>query len=254
MHRLFKFTFFALMTFASGAAGAESGLSPGQAGLGLKSQDRGISSPVQTYSGEALQLWQARQFADYALYGGTRDTPRLGMQPAESYGGIVYSLPRGWGSSFEAGYVQESLLSPRRFALSGQVHTPLSNGKSLSMGLRYRVYDPDSGPHFGAPGATPYFNGYTLAPSRQAGASYAPDYQLQMSFQYSAAGSLGMALGRETETTLPSDLLGTSPRQLTFTGQHWLTPSWALSYDVLSHDVATPLRSLGLRLGVRYKF
>ncbi|MBI3044220.1 MAG: hypothetical protein HYY78_15475 [Betaproteobacteria bacterium] len=255
MHHLIKFTLFALMAIVSGAAMAQAGLSEGRVGVGLKSQDTGISPPGQPFSGEALQLWQERRFSDYALYGGTRETPRLGMHPAESYGGVVYSLPRGWGSSFEAGYVQESLLSPRRYALSGQVHTPLRDGKALSVGLRYRIYDTDSGSRFGASGDTPYLNGYTLAPSRQPGAGYAPGYQLRMSYQYSAAGSVGLALGREAETTLPFfDPLGSGPRQLSFTGQHWLTPSWALSYDVLSQDAAAPLRSLGLRLGVRYKF
>jgi hypothetical protein len=48
------------------------------------------------------------------------------------------------------------------------------------------------------------------------------------------------------------------PRQLSFTGLHWLTPSWAVSYDVLSGDLASPsplrLQGLGLRFGVRYQF
>jgi len=45
-------------------------------------------------------------------------------------------------------------------------------------------------------------------------------------------------------------------RQFTFTGQHWLTPSWALNYDVLTYDLASPLRSQNLRLGLgmRYRF
>jgi len=38
----------------------------------------------------------------------------------------------------------------------------------------------------------------------------------------------------------------------------WLTPSWALSYDLLSGDLAGPstlrLQGLGLRFGVRYRF
>jgi hypothetical protein len=41
-------------------------------------------------------------------------------------------------------------------------------------------------------------------------------------------------------------------------GQHWLTPAWALSYDVLYNDPANMstlrLQGLGLRMGVRYRF
>jgi hypothetical protein len=54
------------------------------------------------------------------------------------------------------------------------------------------------------------------------------------------------------------DPTATYPRQLSFTGQHLLTPSWALSYDLLSGDLASPsplrLQGLGLRFGVRYRF
>jgi hypothetical protein len=98
-------------------------------------------------------------------------------------------------------------------------------------------------------------NSFTLAPARLTGAGFAPGYQLQMSYQYSAAGTLGLALGRDVETFTPFiDPAIPGQRQFTLTGQHWLTPSWALSYDVLSTDVATPLRVQGLRLGVRYRF
>jgi hypothetical protein len=61
------------------------------------------------------------------------------------------------------------------------------------------------------------------------------------------------------ETYSPAfDPTAAYPRQLSFTGQHWLTSSWALSYDLLSGDLASPstlrLQSLGLRFGVRYRF
>jgi hypothetical protein len=39
-----------------------------------------------------------------------------------------------------------------------------------------------------------------------------------------------------------------------FTGQHWLTPSWGLTYDLLSGESGDSMRVQGLRLGVRYRF
>jgi hypothetical protein len=54
------------------------------------------------------------------------------------------------------------------------------------------------------------------------------------------------------------DPAGAYPRQVSFTGQHWLTSSWALSYDVVSGDISSPsplrLQGMGLRLGMRYRF
>lgn len=248
-----------LIALAPGSALGERGFEREHiAGLGLKPRGGAALMPADlAFGSEATQVWQARRSSDYTLYSGARETSRLGLRGAEAYGGIVYSLAGGWGSSLEAGYAPESPLSPRRYALTGQLHTALGEGRFLSLGLKYRMDDTDAGSRYGTTD-TPFLNGYsyTLAPLRQPGAAgYLPSYQLQMSFQYSAATSFGLALGRDVETFTPvQDFAGSGPRQFTFTGQHWLTPSWALSYDILSQDAATPLRSLGLRLGVRYRF
>jgi hypothetical protein len=229
------------------------------AGLGLQSPIGAGTPPSDlAFGSEAIQVWQVRGSSDYSLYSGTRESAYLGLRAAESYGGIVTALPGGWGSSLEAGYAPESLLAPRRYALTGQLHTPLSDGRSLSVGLKYRVQDTDASQRYGN-SDSPLTNGYgyTLAPLRQSAGGFLPSFQLQMNYQYSAATSFGLALGREVETFTPiQDPAGLGPRpfQFSFTGQHWLTPTWALSYDVLSQDAATPLRALGLRLGVRYRF
>ncbi len=243
----------AVMLLVSSVASAQIGLSPESAGLGLKSQSR---APADwAFGGEAALGWQARGPAYYTLYRGTRDRLQTGMRATESYSGIVHSYSGGWGSSFEAGYVQESLVAPRSYALTGQLHSTLSDGRMLSVGLKYRIYDMDNTSRFGMTGETAIGNGYTLAPYRLPGTNYAPSYQLQFSYQHSAASSFGMAFGRDVETFTPHvDLPGSGPRQFSFTGQHWLTPSWAVSYDLMSQDAISPLRLYGLRLGVRYRF
>jgi len=232
---------------------AQARLSYEQSGLGLRQQTGVTAEPA--FRGEPAQLWQTRDPSDVALYGGSRELARIGLGPAETYGGVAYAHPRGWGSSFEAGYTPESVFGPRRYALTGQVNTALSGRKALSVGIQYSVYDTDLATRGDAPPA----NGYTLAPSRVPGAAFTPAYQLQFGYQHSAFTSFGFALGWEMETySSASDPTGIYPRQLSFTGQHWLTPSWALSYDLLSGDLAGPstlrLQGLGLRFGVRYRF
>jgi hypothetical protein len=64
-------------------------------------------------------------------------------------------------------------------------------------------------------------------------------------------------MGRDLETpSSPYDLSTNSPRQVSFTGQHWFTPTWALSYDVLTSDPGnlSRIQGYGLRFGVRYHF
>ena len=248
-----SFTLPAVMLLASSVASAQVGLSHDHTGLGLKLQSRAAAD--WAFGGEAAHTWQALSKNDYALYRGTRDMPQSGVRASETFSGIVHSYSGGWGSSFETSYVQESLVAPRSYALSGQLHNELSDGRILSVGLKYRVYDTDNLSRFGMAGESAIGYGYTLAPYRLPGAAYAPSYQLQFSYQHSAASTFGMALGRDVETFTPHfDLPSSGPRQFSFTGQHWLTPSWALSYDLMSQDATSLLRLYGLRLGVRYRF
>jgi hypothetical protein len=258
MRQGLKLSVISLALAATGAAGlcaAQTGLSPQTAGLGLKADSR-TSAPAAELllGGDGPSPWQPRR-SDFTLYGGARDLPAFGLGPAEAYSGVAYALPRGWGSSsLEAAYAQESWFAPRRYAVAGEVRTELSApGRALSAGIKYRVYDMDTGTRGLAPGEPFVPNGYSLAPSRD------PGYQLQFSYHHSAASSFGLALGRDVETYTSSyDFTSTAPRQLTFMGQHWLTPAWALSYDVLYNDPANMstlhLQGLGLRLGVRYRF
>lgn len=257
MRSSFKPTLIALLTAAlaagPGTVAGQTGLSHERsAGLGLKSPASIAATPADlVFGGEAAQIWQTRS-SDFALYGGAREAPRPGPLGTESYGGIVYSLAANWGSSFEAGFAPESLFTPQRYTLAGQIHTAFAGG-GVNIGLKYRAYGTDTTGR-GAYLESAPVNGYTLAPSRTVG-NVSSSFQVQMSYQYSASGTFGLAMGREVETFTPlMDHSFAGQRQFSFTGQHWLTPSWALSYDVLSNDVMTPLRVQGLRLGMRYRF
>ena len=232
---------------------AQARLSHEHGGQGLRPQTApGVDAPS---GGEARQSWQGRQPAEFTLFGGSRELARGGLGAAEAYGVVAYSFSSSWGSSLEAAYAPDSPLLPRQYALTGEVRTALSDRKALSVGIKYRVYDPD----LGVPGDSAPVNGFGLAPSRGPGTSYAPGYRLQLGYQHSAYTLFGLALGREMETYATAfDPAAPYLRQLSFTAQHLLTPSWALSYDVLSGDLGGPspmrLQGLGLRFGVRYRF
>lgn len=240
------------LAVTAGPAAAATGLSAEHAGFGLK--PRTAASQFTGSIGLRSAPPAAWDPADSGevIYGGVRESIRPGTRLPESFSGVYFPLSETWGGSLESGVVQESLLAPRRYSLAGQLHTTFGGGSGLSAGLKYRVYGSEAGPREYA-GADPGRYGYGLMPLRIPGASFGPSYQLQLSYHYDAANIFALALGRELETFTPGfDVPGNGPR-LSFTGQHWLTPSWALSYDLLSND-PNSFRLQGLRLGVRYRF
>ena len=257
MHHRFGLTLRAVAVTVAAAllpltCAAQARLSHEQSGPGLRLQTAPRGDAPS--GGEAKQSWPSPQPSEFTLFGGSRELTRGSLGAAEAYGGVAYGFSRSWGSSFEAAYAPESLLAPRQYALAGEVRTALSDRKALSVGIRYRVYDADPGADEAAPA-----NGFGLASSRGPGTGYAPGYQLRFGYQYSEFTLFGFALGREMETYATAfDPAAPYSRQYSFTGQHWLTPSWALSYDVLSGDLGIPnptrLQGLGLRFGVRYRF
>jgi len=177
---------------------------------------------------------------------GLRQQPASGTQSAPD----TFSL--SWGPSLDTAFAPESPLAPRPYTLGGDVRAAMGDRKALSVGIKYRVYDV-------APGDTAPTAGYALAPSRSAVSGYAPSYQLRFGYQLSEFTLFGFAVSREPEAYATAfDPTSPYPLHVTFTGQHWLTPSWGLSYDVLTGDLggSSPLRlqGLGLRLGVRYRF
>ena len=53
---------------------------------------------------------------------------------------------------------------------------------------------------------------------------------------------------------LTPDPMGADGWQLSVTGEHWFSPSWALRYDLGGPEASSSLRRQGLRLGVQYRF
>ena len=198
--------------------------------------------------------WVRSPGENYTAYAGTRERTRLGLSISESFGGIAYALSEDLAASLELGALEATELTPRRYALSWRLQTSAGADGSLSLGLTYRRHDMSLAsrlPYLPEADAT---MGYRLVPVRAPGTGLGPSYQLQLQYQYSPATSFGLLLGKELETYTPGFAdAGAGLRRFSFSGQHWLTPSWALSYDVLSDDPGS-LRLQGLRLGVRYRF
>lgn len=191
------------------------------------------------------------------FYNGVRTVPRAGLQSTESFSGIFLPLSEDWLSSIEASAMQESLTGLRRHSLLGQVHTSLTASWGLSLGLKYSVTGTGGMPLF-VPNSEPaggFANGYLLTP-QPLGPAAATSYQLQLSYLYSEHNVFRFAYASGRDDYLGSPLKRSlhDARQFMLIGQHWLTPSWALSYDVYAPPSGYFLRSQGLRLGLHYRF
>src|SRR5688572_4624424 len=170
-----SYTILLLAALAPAAATGQAGLSfERSAGLGLKPQSTDTFLPGHTFGEAATRAWRGLSAGDYALYGGNYEAPRLGLRAVESRAGVVYAAS-GWAASFESAYSHLSPIAPGRYTLTGQLHSALSEGRSLSVGLKYRLYDTDTGARQGMPGEMTFSNSYTL--TGQHFAAYAPSYQ-----------------------------------------------------------------------------
>ncbi|MCC7484539.1 MAG: hypothetical protein IT529_06075 [Burkholderiales bacterium] len=246
-----------LLAALSACAHAQSGLSLERSGLGLKQPAlTGNRAGAHFAAGEdGLPVAARAAMAGPRLYfGGVREMARLGYTVHELFGGIAYPMSKALAASLELAALDPTPLSPRRYSLTGELYTPFASGGGLALGLAYRFHDATLPLRAGMAIEPAALNGYTLAPGRARGLGLAPSYQLQLHYRYNPATTFGLVLGRELETFASGfDPSVTGLRQLSFTGQHWLTPSWALSYDVLSDDPGS-FRLQGLRFGVRYRF
>jgi hypothetical protein len=230
----------------TGVAAAQIGLWTDRGGLGLRPTDP--QAAASTSSSVAGQ--QPSPSRDYELYRGARAVPLAGGVASETYSGVAYSLSHRWESSLEAGVVPESASTPRRYSLAGQLGTALSGGQSVSVGLKFRHYDTTSGTQPYSALQSGIGSGYALSPS-----TLDSSYEVRLNYRYSMSSSFGLALGRDLETVTPGlDTPANGERHLMFTGQHWLTPSWGFTYDLLSDEPGNSMRVQGLRLGVRYRF
>jgi len=245
----------ALLLAAAVAPAQGDGLSAERGGLGLKQLDAAADPhAIRVLRGDYALVERAATDDTITAYQGLRERTRLGLTVPEAFGGLTRAFSDRISGSLELATMESTPLAPRRYSLAGQLQTAFDSTSGMGIGLTYRVYEPDSGIRpFAGPDILPS-NGYSLVPVRAPGTGLGPSYQLQLHYQYNLSTTFGLVLGRELETfTSGIDSVATGSRQFSFTGQHWLTPSWALSYDILSNDPSS-LRLQGLRLGVRYRF
>lgn len=205
-------------------------------------------------------LLASRQFGERkTLYGGLRETRRFGLDDTEVHAGLYYPMAATWTSLVEASAspTHEVLA---RYSVYGELQKNLGSGWGVGLGLRHNEYSL-IGTNVLSAFAERYwrnFRGaYTLYSGRPEGASSAASHRFQFNYYYADRNSVGLSYsnGREVEYLGPSrGVLTSDVQNWTLSGQHWMTPVWALTYELVNHEQGNLYRRQGLRLGIRHSF
>jgi YaiO family outer membrane protein len=193
------------------------------------------------------------------IYAGTRNTPRLGLANSQVIGGLLYPLSGNWFSTIESSVDTASALPARGYGLLGQVHRALPGGWAVSLGLHYNTYESSAARLQGSalePSTLLPGQAWWLHPAA-AGPSTTTGYELRLNYRYGERNTLGVTYGSGSDVDHTRQMLGMYPsdgRQFGLTGEHWLTPDWALNYGVMAQEQVGLHRGQGLRLGLRYRF
>ena len=167
---------------------------------------------------------------------------------------MVWRGGERWSSSFESSTSSDTLSETRRTSLTGLVHAPIVGGAGISLGLKYSMAHT---PGYGSGSDTPFVNGYTLLSGRVDALAPQFAYQLQLNYLYGERNTVALTYSSRREWEqyrLTPDPFTADGWQLSLTGEHWFSPSWALRYDLPAPESNSLLRRQGLRFGVHYRF
>lgn len=146
-----------------------------------------------------------------------------------------------------------------RYTLHTSLARKLPGGWGIGLGMRQREYN-FGGANLFALSAQRAFgsfrSAYTLYSNVAEGSHLGSAHRFEVSYLYGDRNTIGLSFttGRDVENFgPPATLLAGDVRDWSLSGRHWLSPNWALTYDVMSQE--QPLaRRQGLRLGVSRSF
>ena len=194
-----------------------------------------------------------------SLYGGTLETRRFNAN------NLRFSTARYRPLSQPSIELSQSSRNPLhdalpKYTLYNQVTRALPGGWGLSFGVRQSEYNFASA-NLLSLSAERYFgnfrSAYTLYSSRADGSALGSAHRFQLDYLYGERNTVGLAYttGRDIDHPgLGIGLQSNDVRDLMLSGRHWLSPNWAVTYDVLSQEQGTLIKRQGLRLGVSRSF
>jgi YaiO family outer membrane protein len=193
------------------------------------------------------------------LYGTASAVRRFETTDANFMIGYVQPLSESkrWIATVEAGGSPNHQILPTA-SFFGQVERIFDKGWIGRAGLRHSRYPSDI-VNMGIFGAEKYFKAYrgayTLYVAHLNGKGTALSHAFQGNYYYGERNSVGagFAFGQEIES-LPVGLLKTNVLDFSFTGRHWMTNKWGLSYVAIWHRQGELYTRGGAQIGLLLRF
>ena len=194
------------------------------------------------------------------LYGVVRETERFDLRDTELAASYYHPFGARWTGQIEASTSPEHNVLPETSVL-GQFTRAFEGGWVLSGGARFSEYT-DTSTRLLIAGIERYFGSYRVAYTayngKPDGASSAPSHRIALDhYYYNERSRIGfsVAWGSEVENVgPPTGVIVTDIRAISVVGRHWLTPNWALAWEIGTHEQGDFYRRTGGRLGLRYSF
>ncbi len=241
------------------AAGAEGpalrGLQPPRMSLSFESSRERWNDPLVQWQSDT----ERSSFADDTrrLYG-FRIPMRLADVPTSGTAKWQYSLREQFNTS-AVGLTSPVYGLVPRYAVGGQAVKSFASGWDIGLGLRQKNYG-STNISVMALGAQrqwgPIRGAYTLYSGYGDTSAPVPSQRIQLMYDYGNRSTIGLSYtaGKELEPGFaPLALTPIDVRDLSLSGNHWLAPQWAFTYNLSNYETSS-YRRQGLRLGIRHTF
>jgi YaiO family outer membrane protein len=168
-----------------------------------------------------------------------------------------FTRSKRWIATFEAGGSPNHQILPIT-SFFGQLERVLGKGWVARAGLRNSHYQEDT-VNMGIFGAEKYFKAYraayTLYVAHLNGKGTALSHVFNGNYYYGERNSVGagFAFGEEIES-VPGGLIRTKVLDFSFTGRHWMTKKWGLSYVAVWHRQGDAYTRSGGQIGLLLRF
>jgi YaiO family outer membrane protein len=193
-----------------------------------------------------------------AFYGVLRETERFSRVDRELMAGFSYPLGKGRAALLEASGSPTHRVLPA-WSVLGLMQWDLGGGWDVQAGGRHSAYEAAPA-NLGLVTLERYWKryraAYTLAAGETGGAGSSLSHRLRFSLYYAdrSAVEVGFAAGREVESLGGGRLLGSEVLSLNLLGRHWLTPAWAITYDIGWHRQGKLYTRRGFSIGLRHLY
>ncbi|WP_197053263.1 YaiO family outer membrane beta-barrel protein [Litchfieldella xinjiangensis] len=172
--------------------------------------------------------------------------------------GAVFPLDERWSLQPEIGIASSPTFLPEHY-LDLAIQRVLPRGVVSNASLRRTQYEASHVDRL-ALGLERYWGvwraAYTLNVSDVEGAGRPVGHDLGLDYYYSGPSSVGLraSLGREEEAVPGGDVVTTDVHSLSLRGRHWLTPQWAMSWELGHLSQGRLYDRRGIQLGIRHAF